>query len=782
MPVPLRVNDTEQRFVLLNGSMGNFCLDLSSFDKEKVNHPRDTAWSVDVGHYVAVSPKDISVYRWDHRQGDVESYSHDIVQNNLDKFREYLESRQPPYEQSIVPHVLRTYRTLRTVLGSGSGKEALQAFLYLMACAAEGATRDKLTLDSWGIDSSSRAVAISISNPNWDALIALLTSEREIDGLRPDLFLTLRHAAGRLFQDAHYLAVQDQQVQLNLDGFLPTPANITQRSQGIGVHFTPPSLVRSIVEQALNAFETLPEHLVVYDPAAGSAEFLREVARQLTLRKFLGSVHLIGWDVSPIACDMMRFVLSWEKRAFGNRLTFDIQCIDALSAKRSWPNDAQIILMNPPFVSWEDMNDQQHVAVRDTLGELAKLRPDLASAFFMKAAVSIKRGGLLGTILPASILDSDSASKVRGEVASQLSPVAIARLGSHLLFANAMIDAAYYIGIRDRTRMDPSIAIWADHRSSSTASALRNLRKYISAPKEHRFSFEKDGFSIYDATDLGRDENSWAPRPYGAYSLLRDIRERSFPKVSDCFDVKQGARTGLNEAFLVKKEFVLSLPEKERAFFKPAVVNESINNGQLSDKIYIFYPYDQNGCFFKRETELKRSIPTYYERLLRPHRSALQKRAGIDAAEWWQLTRHRTWQVVSRPKIVSTYFGKAGSFAWDSNGMYIVVQGHGWFRKGPQSSKNFPNQVGLAYLAVLNDSIVDILLSGVSNHVGGGQWNLSKRFVAEMPLPDLFASDISAELLKELSQFGQAIHKGRDFDRDKLTKFVRSIFNVTSPM
>ena len=51
LPVPLfGLQNQNDQFILLNGKVGNFCLDLMGDSDDE--DPRNLAWSSDVGHYV----------------------------------------------------------------------------------------------------------------------------------------------------------------------------------------------------------------------------------------------------------------------------------------------------------------------------------------------------------------------------------------------------------------------------------------------------------------------------------------------------------------------------------------------------------------------------------------------------------------------------------------------------------------------------------------------------------------------------------------------------------
>jgi adenine-specific DNA-methyltransferase len=352
----------------------------------------------------------------------------------------------------------------------------------------------------------------------------------------------------------------------------------------------------------------------------------------------------------------------------------------------------------------------------------------------------------------------------------------IARLGSHALFADATIDASIYIGRKreQNTHDFSAISFWADHRLKSNSAALRALRRSRYYDYSNVFPIEEDGYSIYLNPELGSKNMNWAPRPYSAWNLLKQLE--LLPRVNDLFSVKQGVRTGDNDTFILEKFQLLALPIGERAYFRPAIVNRSINFNQLNDDHYIFYPY--GNLAIQTEDELQRSVPEYYRKYLSPREDRLKKRAKINVDQWWLLTWHRAWQVVSQPKLTSKYFGYSGAFAWDGDGKYVVVQGYGWVPKGVNRQSLLTPELGLAYAAVLNSSLFFDLVSAVSNHVGGGQWNLSTKFVNRLPLPDLFSESISPKLVEQLSLYGRIMSEGHTVESKAINEAMREAYGL----
>lgn len=744
-PVPLysAVDDVRQ-FILLNGLHGSFCLDLDTADDVDA---RSIAWSSNVAHYVRLEGTAVSVQRWD--QPGLQRAPAAAVASALQTFHARLEAQQPDSSRSSVAHAIRVFRALRGALPPAlDGSQALGAYLALLACAFDRVAPRELDAARWALGPEAVDAAERVQPQHWRTLTEDLTMGRAVERLSLDLALLIRHAGGTLFQEAHYEAVVHGQLGL----FAPTPARLVRSSAPLGVHFTPPPLVRTLVEEGLRLVPLNRPDITVFDPACGSGEFLREALRQLRSMGYRGPVRLLGWDISPVACAMARFALACESDVGA---VVDIQRTD--SALTEWPERLDCILMNPPFLAWPDVPGPYKEAMQGRLGRMYAFRPDLASLFVAKAVERLPDLAVLASVLPASFLDSKSMRAFRDELATKIEVASVARLGSHDLFSGAKVDAGFIVArARPTPRIDAApgervqdetLVVWANALPTSTSAALRGVRKMRLGPRAAFGQLSTHNYSVYYRS---LDSTSWAPRPYDAWQL--DQRLGSLPTVADRFAVQQGTLTGLNRAFVIGADEWQNLPLGERPFFRAAVLNESIDAGRIMTAAYVFYPYGD--CLIESEAKLRRVVPEFYRGWLRPHEADLKARAGVPE-RWWDLTRPRRWQMSRTPKLVSTYFGDVGSFALDESGEVIVVQGYGWLGRRAMS---FSRGVWCAYLALVNSGVFSTLLSARSNHVGGGQWNLSKRFVDGIPLPDLSSSDLDVSLLKGLTTIGRAIH------------------------
>lgn len=771
LPVPLRDTPNNlDRYVLLNGSTGNFCLDfVGEVDR---NSRSSAAWSCDVGHYLTCVGDSIIVNRGDIK-GTEESYSSRSVIAQLHEFHRHLEKTSPDRSRSVVAHVLRVFRQIRAaVQEEEEGLRSLRILLHLLASAATGQYR---LIDGdvavWGLTPEILEASHDIPDATWLPLYNDLAGLGRYHVVRPDFELVLRHASGSVFQDAH-LEVRISPTYW-LPGFeRPGIVNFKAAPNAAGIYFTPPALARTLAEEATRNVQIVGQRpLRLFDPACGSGELLKECLRLLRLQQYPGQIHLLGWDKSPASVDMARFVLSWEARAWPpGRVQADIVQQDSLLAS-NWPDGVDILIMNPPFRSWGLMTNEEQEAVTILLG--ASYKPNLAMAFAHRAIGSLREAGTLAMITPNSILEAASGASLREALADALVPQLIARLGDQNIFARALVDAGFYVGKRRPTRESPAAILWADSKPNSLSRALRGLRKWRGAEAEPLL---EEGFSVYEREDIGRTKAPWIARGYEAWKTYQSIEHtRRTTPARRVFEIRQGVRLG-NDVFVVGKDYLQKLRKDERRFFRPAVMNPSITDGQLKDDYYVFYLYTEGLPQIATEEELEAHVPTYFRGLLLPAKQKLSSRNGIkkENLNWWDLLRHRQWQEEHVPKLVSKYFGGARSFAFDSKGDFVVVVGNAWLlEKGTMGLPITDMETYLAMLGYLNSEIAADLLEYVSIQVSGGQWDLSNKYVGTLPIPNL--SKLEIHDISRLIQLGIQISQGKVERWTDANEVVRSI-------
>ena len=525
---------------------------------------------------------------------------------------------------------------------------------------------------------------------------------------------------------------------------LPKPSGKPQTD----VHYTPTALARYLTELAIGTYRRLnpaADSITVLDPACGSGVFLVEAIRELEGGSL--SLNIRGVDSSPISTSMAGFAVGCAAEdyvAAGATLSVEIREGDSL--ERGWQSP-DVILMNPPFLPWKSLDAPARKKVRDALGDLYGGHADTAIAFLARAAGELKPGGVLAAVLPATMLQSKSAERVRAALSGPgWRAVCVGRVRDYGYFENAIVEPAFVVLSKGLGEARPVRTILAE--SEYTDRAIRAAR--VTPPDAERLG---DGWEV--GTQAAMDPRDWSPRPRRGQALLAGFPESdAIGLVTSLFTVRLGIRSGSNETFIVPRSLVATMAASERRFFRP--VADEIRYGQVRELEYLFYPYENGRPAFNNEAGIEAAAPVFYHARLRPGRESLKARAGI-GNHWWELARPRPLSLpFGATRIVSTTFGRRGAFALDEKGKYAVHQGNAWFWNG---GKAIDLETWLAYLAILNSSVFESLLDYFCFRTQGGQYELAKRYLRNVPLPNVVK--LKARDKKRLAEYGRDIHGGK---------------------
>jgi len=585
--------------------------------------------------------------------------------------------------------------------------------------------------------------------------------------------LAVRHAGGQLFQEAHFELLRGS-TDFDLFGLIGAP-KVSEKSRG-GTHFTPPTLARSVVERTLQVLGDLSkrDELTLCDPACGSGAFLHESLRALRRAGFQGRLRLIGFDISPAALAMARFAVSCSLRDWApdGGVELNLRVGDSLG-ELGMPA-ADVIVMNPPFIGFAAQTPEQRQQLADALGASAG-RGDYSMAFVQRALQALKPGGALGTLFPASLLSLKAAASWREQLLDAGNLRFLASIGDYGLFSHALVQVAAAVFSKDAAPGEDCVALISENDPQATSAALRELRRR--APAGLSTPFIDDAWSIFPvAASLLRSRPTWRLPTPKTERVLKALAQAGLPSVGDLFNIAQGVQTGLNEVFLLTAEELSGLPSKERKYFRQATMTDSIQNGQVVKPYWVFFPPGASGPAFADEAAVKRALPQYFARRLEPNRARLQARASIvrsRRSDWWGLMHSRDWSYSSHPRLITKFFGAEGAFVGDYAAEYIVVMGHVWTFKpradaDPGSDANSETALEqlsetdllAAFVALCNSELFIKLLGIYAPNVAGGQFDLSSRHVAPVPVPDLQALSLNLETgraVRELAALGRRV-------------------------
>ncbi len=758
--------------VLLDGGHGSFALSQSEDRIWRGEMPAEWSWSSNVPHHVTVTSQEVAVVRWDEER--TEHFTRTSVDRQIDTFYDYLVKDRVRSNRRVVDYMVTLFRRVRSLVadaGMDDGR-SVDAYLGILsrAMGQRAGTEDGLAgVSGLGSDAGdAEAVLAELSDRGVRRVLEYV--DHPWIGGNPPLkihpSLAVRHAGSEIFQEAHFELVRGSGVDLFGD-VQPAESSRVTRS---GTHFTPPALARSLVERTLADVEDLHgrRELVVFDPACGSGAFLHEVLRALRRLGIEGTVRLIGWDNSAVAVSMARFVLENAFRDWrpGGGGAIELKMVDSLSMPMP---TADVVLMNPPFISWQALTAEQREQVAGVLGPTLRGRADLSMAFLTSAVRSVAPGGAVGSLLPASLLAADRAGAWRDDLLDQADVTFLGTFADFGLFIHAMVQVAATVlskrSCEARAR-DVGIALRSGNDRVATGNALRELRK--GADDSAR---EGQGWQIFPF-NVGRlrKRPTWRLVPPAVErTLARLLESGRAVTAGDLFHVRQGVRTGMNSAFILKVDERNELPEAEWRWFRGAIGNSSISGGRIEISEFVFYPYGVEGLKLRSEKEVAEAVPQFYGTHLLPNRERLAARAGHvrqGRDDWWGLAWPREWERAPGPRVATKYFGGRGAFAADVDARYVVVQGFAWIPKEGVDYGLGSGDTGIglelddvlyAYAAMLNSMQFERLLEVYSPQLAGGQFDLSPRFVRHLPLPDLFELALDEEvcaMVRELAELG----------------------------
>ena len=763
--------------------------------------PLSWSWSSNLRHSLVVlrQEKKLLARRWDDPD-DVRDWRLSSPRW-AEKVIESLAAIPKPRSRDVIRMLLEVFWTLRSNIEErgGTDTDLIRAFNALLVWA-DSSRRQIIDPESIERSLSLAGVLTALRNANQlDYDPGLLTNEevrsfdigsfiRTILDLSPstgivlDPYLFIRHASGELYEAAHIKlrtprAPRTIERQGTFFGDFTLDATPPRDEPSRDTHFTPASLARTLVMEAvreIRAMRSLPDRLSVLDPACGSGVFLEEVLHEI---HDLGGhrVALVGIDRSPVATIMTEFCLN-ELASDSHTLIDSIKIINGDALKLETWQDADLILMNPPFVSWTRMEQDDQETVKVVLGGRYRRRPDYSTAFVCKAVDSLKPGAVLASIVPASFLDSDSASPLRESIAQDpmLNVRVIGRL-NYNLFRNAEIEPAFLVIRReleplDSDNLDRTTRFLVAGKGRDDA-AIRAMKQHPDGPASGA------GWEIFEASLSWLPKGSWKPRPQRALRFIRRATASGIPRVADLFEVKLGIRTGHNPSLLVTAEELGRLAPnlRQKALFRP--VADRIRRGVIVPTKYVFYPYTEDGSpIFRSEEELPSTLPEFYADRLLPNKEKLAGRGSLrDPNRWWELSEPRlSWLPPIRPKIVTQSFGKRGNFAYDHAGGYAVVQGNAWFWKGTDGERP---EFLWGYLAILNSPIFEAITGFFCPRKQRPQFELYWKYSKNIMIPDLSDPGISRDLLSSLIQIGQSIASGNMPDGEEMDRAVAAAYS-----
>ena len=758
LPMHLASKNQYERYILLDGGHCEFCLDLDGEDKSEAEY-NSFAWSSDVKNYLRVKDGYVTVFNWHSRRADILKMS--VVSQKFSQFLKIIYDNSFSTSDDVTPFLLGLFAQLRNLTQESTMPIDAMNLLFKMLISIDEEHFDAGICEKWNIADTSLP-------SGFDAIV-----DRIREGamrIKPNLDFILRHGSGRLFEVANRTALTfDRQFDL-FDGMSST-ITLDSLENYSSLHYTPRYLVRSIVENALKHISTEANTLRIFDPACGSGAFLLEALKQLKENNYNGKIEVVGYDISPIAINTTKFLLSYEKRMQWNdaQLSYEVVVCDSLT--NGWP-ECDIILMNPPFIAMELLKDSVvKDAVWSILNDLRiKRRPNMAAAFLYKAVKSLSKDGVIGAVLPSSLLLQEQYLPLRQAISEMCGLNIVAKLGNYV-FSDALTDSSFLLAQKNAPNRRNPLSLWCKNQEGIPYKAVRGLRKM---QYDNLSSKIEEEYNIYIPSRFPLVGKTWNTVPFKDDRLIRllnhCLKTCSLCELKDVFDVKQGIITGVRDVFEISELQYGEIPANERNLYRNIASSQTIECGRIKESSYIWYPYNSKGLIIKTEEQLRRCKWTYLH--FSKHRDALENRRGVNL--WWELTRPRTWQFKPEMRLCSKRFGDASSFAIARSDC-VVKDGNAFLFK----SKKVVEDDYYFYLSYFSSSVFEHLLSIFARTLMKG-YDLGNRNIKQIPIVNVLANPSlrTTYAYCKLVDLGKLYASGEVVEKEKLGYLVDSFYSL----
>ena len=390
-----------------------------------------------------------------------------------------------------------------------------------------------------------------------------------------------------------------------------------------------------------------------------------------------------------------------------------------------------IILANPPFKSIEQMRGATERAYYEGRYDVAHGRWDQAFLFVELALRLVSDDGVIGLVLPASVLKSDAGRATRRLVEERGALFQIVDFTDKSVFPGVSTYTAVVFLKANRAPSVKQMELHEFPREETARSWFFHHLLNQEAPP---------GFSV----SITEGD---PPRSDGAPWVMTNRRERQLTEametVAEAFPchitVEQGVKTGLNQAFLVEEVareasgYVAvrthrGLRTLENRFLRIAVLGEDISRYSLrQDTRRVVFPYDEDGTIVPEDL-LSEEAPFVWQ-YLNEWKTELSNRRSLRraAGPWYSFIWPRgTW--VQRPKLLGPDYAQQSSFAYDETGEVVPIGGNAIVSADVDMRTT---------LALLNSSLVNWHITKSSVRRRGSYFAFYGRFIEGLPLIDV---------------------------------------------
>lgn len=421
-----------------------------------------------------------------------------------------------------------------------------------------------------------------------------------------------------------------------------------------------------------------------------------------------------------------------------------------------------IIIGNPPYANIRSLHKERPDDIpylRDEY-ESARGNFDQAVLFVEQAFRLLREDGLLGMVVPDGLLHSAAGKALRDIIAEKKAVYRIVDFTGEEIFKGAMVYPRLLFLQRRPSPRVRSVTI----RSLEPVSNLQLLeadrsRELLSAR-----------MTVLDAPHPeGSAKSFWFFRTPRENSLRQKLEKHGIP-LKKIANVRQGPNSGAEKVFVLKQvdqgnglitvysRFLDKHYQIEAPILRPFLDRKDVQPYAPRQTSQVcLCPYDPAGQLVAPDV-MARDYPGAWK-YLNECRDILQCREGIKSGgAWYRFSRPTLVRYLQVPAIVVPHSAQHGAYCLISDPRYQIPG-----RAGCGNVIEFtkPDEA-VFYLGLLNSSLLNWYLHGVSSLKRGGHYEYAKEVVESLPVldpKDLVGRETWAtKLVNTVNEAIQAMH------------------------
>ena len=427
-----------------------------------------------------------------------------------------------------------------------------------------------------------------------------------------------------------------------------------------------------------------------------------------------------------------------------------------------------IVIGNPPYIRIQTL-DKNQVDYFNKEYQAATKNYDIYALFVERGLSLLRKGGILGFILPSKFINADYGKGLRKVISRSKS-------------------LHKFVDFKDFQIFD----------GATTYTCLLFLKKNKNMDMEYIELNDKEQFRItrtlsnnvlsYSIQKEPSDEGTWSFASGDKQILMEKMNTIKLSLRDISKNIFQGLVTGSDKFYFVHiiedKGKLIKIKNNydgnehiiEKILLKKLLKGKEIKKWFVDWKdIYIIYPYSVKNGKAKLISleEIKRDYPKTYKYFTtyQIELKSREKNRFKNEKNWHQFGRLQNIEKFEQSKIMTQVLASENKFTFDEKGEFYFVGGGNAGGYGIVLKNEYINKYYIV-LGILNSRLLEFYLKNISTPFRGGYYSYGKRFIEKLPI--ILPSGKEGKLLESLVKKQLMLHEQlKKFGDKKTTETAR---------